>query len=45
MTSLVESGGVDCGRSSGEARGFAVGGCNGGLGAEPPAGSKARAPG
>ena len=26
-------------QSSGEARGFAVGGCRGGLGAEPPAGS------
>ena len=31
--------------SSGEARGFGVGGCSGGLGAEPPAGSRGRAPG
>ena len=30
---------------SGEARGFGVGGCSGGLGAEPPAGSRGRAPG
>ena len=27
--------------SSGEARGFGVGGCSGGLGAEPPAGPRA----
>ena len=31
--------------SSGEARGFGVGGCSGGLGAEPPAGPRGRAPG
>ena len=34
------------GTVSGEARGFGVGGgCSGGLGAEPPAGSRGRAPG